>query len=434
MNPEKGPATPLDIFNVYFGTIYDPTMHLCFRLDGQIDCERLRSAFLLLLESDPYVSSRYTESGGRAYWERIPRENRGDSFRFHIINEGDPVPPEVPPVLVDVYTGPCAAAAVYRADGKGDIVTVSVHHGCCDARGLKDLASVLFLIYGKLGDDPDYIPQYMGWYDRDTGKILDSFSDEEIEAETGKDGRIIDRWAFPFEYRGRGTPRFALREFPKERLASIKEFGKRYGATVNDVLIAANILALLEVRNDPSDLDEIRGVLTAADMRRHLSGNPEYSVENLSVAYMVEIIANEGMGMEEAVQEVASVTREIKSGPFGVFDIKFYENFHNLGLDTVRNFFDEIHSGYDTKSLKNPVFSNIGIIDDRIYDPGRGSDGAKLKIESAIFLPVICWPLGFLMSASTWGGSLSLQCGYEEGPYSGETVEKFLDCVKSLLP
>ena len=296
------------------------------------------------------------------------------------------------------------------------------------------VASLVLVVYRKLGDDPGYVPEYKGWYDRDAKKVLKRFSAEEIGAEAGEEARITDRWAFPFEYRGRGSPRYGIREFHEERFVLIKEFGKKYGATVNDVLIAANILALMEVRDDSSDRNALRGVLTSADMRRHLPDNPDYSVENLSVAYMVEISLEAGAGMTEAVQKVAAITSDKKSGAFGLFDIQFYENLYEQGLDSIRNFFKLIHSGYDTNSLKNPVFSNIGIIDERRYNPGRGRDGVKLNVESVLFLPVICRPLGFLLSASTWRGSLSVQCGYEEGPYSAETVEKFLDCIDRLLP
>jgi len=439
MNPERAPAPPFDIFNIYFDSIYDPTMHLCFSLNGRIDEERFRSAFMLVLESDPYLSSRYMEQNGAAYWERIPRDRCEKGFSFHIVNEGEGsesnrVPPDVPPGFVDVYSGPSAAAAVFRMEGKGDIVTVSIHHGCSDVHGLIDLASFLFTVYRKLGEDPGFVPEFRGWYDRDAKKILDRFPDEEIEKEAGNEGRIIDRWTFPYQYRGRGTPRYSFRTISGERLALIKEFGKRYGATVNDVLIAAYILALIELRDDPSDLNDLRGVLTSADMRRHLPGVGDYSVENLSVAYMIEIVAGDGNSMKEAVKKVAEITGEKKSGAFGVFDIKFYEDLCSQGLDAIRDFFSEIHSGYDTTSFKNPVFSNIGIIDCDRFEPGFGSDGSPLSVGSAIFLPVICWPLGFLATASTWKGSLSIQCGYEDGPYSSGTIEKFLDLIDRLLP
>lgn len=439
MNPERAPAPPFDIFNIYFDSIYDPTMHLCFSLDGRIDEERFRSAFMLALESDPYLSSRYVEENGAAYWERIPRERCEKAFGFHIVNEGEgreseAVPPGVPPGFVDVYSGPPAAAAIFRTEGAGDIVTVSIHHGCSDVRGLIDLASFFFTVYRKLGENPGFVPEFRGWYDRDAKKILDRFPEEEIGKEAEKEGRIIDRWTFPYQYRGRGTPRYAFRTFPGERLASIKEFGKRYGATVNDVLIAAYILALIELRDDPSDRDNLRGVLASADMRRHLPDAGDYSVENLSVAYMIEIVAGAGEGMEEAVKKVAEITGEKKSGAFGVFDIKFYEDLCSQGLDAIRDFFSEIHSGYDTTSLKNPVFSNIGIIDEGRFDPGFGPDGSPVTVESAIFLPVICWPPGFLATASTWKGTLSIQCGYEDGPFSAGTIEKFLGLIDGLLP
>ena len=436
MNPERVPAPPFDIFNIYFDKIYEPTMHLCFSLDGRIDEERFRSAFMLALGSDPYLSSRYVEEDGVAYWERIPREKYEKAFVFHTVKEGEQVPPDVPPGFVDVYSGPPAAAAIFRAnrEGKGDVVTVSIHHGCSDVRGLIDLASFIFTVYRKLGEDPGFVPESRGWYDRDAKKILEKFSEEDIKTEAGKEKRIVDRWAFPFEYRGHGTPRYAFRIFPEERLSAVKEFGKRYGATVNDVLIAAYILALIEIRDDPSDRNNLRGVLSSADMRRHLGETGEYSVENLSIAEMVEIVTGDSFELGNAVRKVAGITGERKAGAFGAFDIQFYEDLYTRGFGAIREFFNEILSGYDTSSLKNPVFSNIGIIDDARFDPGRGPGGSALNIEYALFLPVICRPLGFLLCASTWRGSLSIQCGYEEGPYSAEKIGTFLDSIDKLLP
>jgi hypothetical protein len=50
------------------------------------------------------------------------------------------------------------------------------------------------------------------------------------------------------------------------------------------------------------------------------------------------------------------------------------------------------------------------------------------------YLPCVCWPYGFLMTASTFRGSLTIATAYEEGPYSTPVVERFLGYVDGYLP
>jgi len=390
---------------------------------------------MLALESNPYLSSRYMEDGRNAYWERLSKEHWNDAFETIVKGkEINQVPPLIPPCSIDIYHGIPFRVKLNRTEGTGDRITFSMHHGCADARGLMDAASFVLSIYRNLFKDPDYRPKTEGWYDRYTRKILEQFTGEEIDEATTRENRITDRWSFPYEYRGRGEPVIAIRRFPADRLESIQKFGREHGATVNDVIIAANIMAMLKIRNDPLDRDSIRGILTSADIRRHLNNPQGYSIENLSVAYMVEICTTGVADMITAVERVAGITREKKSGLLGLGDVKFHEDLSKEGLPAIRNFFREIHAGYDNTFLKNPVFSNVGIIDKRNFDPGVGKDRSPLSITDALFLPVMCRPPGFLMTVSTWKHTLSLACGYEEGPYSGTKIEEFLGFMDEYLP
>ena len=100
----------------------------------------------------------------------------------------------------------------------------------------------------------------------------------------------------------------------------------------------------------------------------------------------------------------------------------------------VKAFFKEMMERYTGNGMKNPVFSNIGVIDEGIALPLAGKDGGPLDLRSASILPCVCWPYGFLMSLSTFRDAMTIASAYEEGPYAPETVERFLEYVDDYLP
>ncbi|MDG6250742.1 MAG: condensation protein, partial [Methanocalculus sp.] len=67
------------------------------------------------------------------------------------------------------------------------------------------------------------------------------------------------------------------------------------------------------------------------------------------------------------------------------------------------------------------------------YLPMPGKEGRALSLERFHFIPCICWPNGFLVTAYTFRGELTLITAYEEGPYSTETVERFLEYMDGYM-
>ncbi|TAJ45733.1 condensation protein [Methanofollis fontis] len=419
------PAPPFDLFNVYFERIYDPTMHLLLAFDGQIDEEVLRTATLRVIAANPYLGCRFAEGEGMPVWEEIAEEERGRGFV--VLPPGAVMPP--PPL--DVRKGPQVRIGLCREE-EGDLVVVTCHHGFCDARGLMDLAREIFAAYREIGNDPDFQPRTTGLYDRSTDPVRSRFSEEECRRAIEEEEPFVDRWRFPVERTGRGTPRIASLTLPPERLGRTRAFGKRYGATVNDVMIAAFFLAFLRIRDDPTDLNAPRSVLTAADLRRHLDG--PVPPANLSAAYEVTLTAGAGARLEDVIEQVAAATRHRKAGALGLGCILFYEEIYGGGMERVEAFFEGMMRGYLATGLKNPVFSNLGIIDETEILPLKGKDGKMLDLSDARCLPCICWPYGFLMTLSTFREAMTLVIGYEEGPYSTDTVERFLEYVDEYLP
>lgn len=452
-SPSGHPAPAFDLFNVYFERIYDPTMHIVFAFDGQLDETVLKTATLRLLESDPYLRSRFAEGDGMPRWEEIPEvewerafvyDPNGESGQGRGDREGEengsgdvnPFPPTTPPAPLDVRRGPQLRVTLSRETG-GDRVTVTCHHGFCDAGGLRDLARNLFTTYGELQRNPDFRPAPIGWYDRSMRPVLARFTDEEMRAARENEEPFVDRWRFPVERMGRGAPRIASRTLSPERLRRAKAFGNEHGATINDIMIGAFFLAFQKIRDDPADLGAPRSLLTSADLRRHLTNHPdEFPPMNLSVACEVTLTAGEDAGLDDIIGQVTAVTKQRKAEGLGMGlgCILFYEEICRGGMPGVQQFFDAMMQGYETTGQKNPVFSNIGIFREEDFLPIGGRDGRPLRIRDVCLLPCVCWPYGFLMSLSTFKGAMTIVAAYEEGPYSGETVGQFLSYVDDYLP
>lgn len=429
-SPARYPAPAFDAFNVYFERIYDPTMHVVFTLDGEVDAGAMREATMRLVASDTYLRSRFAEVDGRPVWEEIPEELWEEAFA--LIPAGEKL--NLPPPPLDVRSGPQVRVSLYRRAG-GDLLAVTCHHGFCDATGALTLARDLFAAYRGIVDDTGFRPPPREPYGRSTDRVLRLYSDEERQQALAEEEPFVDRWRFPIERTGRGTPRIASRTLPPGRLGRIKAFGKEHGATVNDVLIAAFFLAFQKIRNDPSDRSAPRSFLTSADLRRRYPGLYEdCPLTNLSIAYEVTLSAGEGTELEDIIGQVAAITARKKAGSLGLAAILFYEGIMAGGMLAVRAFFDDMIERYRTSGHKNPVFSNLGVFDPGDYLPIPGKDGTALDIRDIQYLPCVCWPYGFLVIASTFRDCLTLATAYEEGPYSTAVVEQLLEYVDEYLP
>jgi len=433
-SPVRYPAPTLDVCNVYFERVYDPTMHVVFVLDGEVDGETLREATIRLIGSDPYLRSRYAEVDGRPFWEEIPEERWKGAFVLVPAGEDEDRPLTTPPPPLDVRAGPQVRVSLYRRI-EGDTVAVTCHHGFCDASGAITLARRVFAAYRGVMEDPDFSPAPTAPGDRGTGRVLALYPEKEQKRALAEEEPFIDRWRFPVERPGRGTPRVAHRTLAPERLGRAKAFGREHGATVNDVLLGAYFLALLKIRSDPSDRGAPRSVLTSADLRRQHPGIHGTDLStNLSIAYEVTLLTGEETRLPEFVRRIAGITARRKAGSFGLASILFYERIMAGGLPALQAFFDGMVERYLESGLKNPVFSNLGIFDPGHYLPVPGKNGTTLDLLDVQYLPCVCWPYGFLMTASTFRGRLTVMTAYEEGPYATATVERFLDYMSELLP
>ena len=445
LNSESGPdsdsgqnccftAEPFDVFNVFFERIYDPTMHFMVRYSGRVDEEILRRSVILTLESVPFLSSMFVESENGCFFERTGPERFAGAFVFHGDCNPEEIPYKVPPKPLDVRSGPQIRVDLFRPENSGDdLITVTCHHGAMDAHGLVDISEYIFTVYRGLHDNSGFRPEIL-IPDRSLSRIYDMYPDSVLREALEKEEKITDTWNFPYLCHGRGERRMARRDFGPERLSEAKEVCRRYGGTVNDLLIALFFRAFRRARDDPVDVNRKNAGLTSADLRRYIPDIEDCSPANLSAAYEISAITGRYSGIEDILPDIIAATKERKNNYLGLGSVLFYRNLYNEGIPRIKEFFDCMISSYRESDLKNPVLSNIGVISGEKFSNIPGKKGTVLSPEDLCFLPVVCYPPGFLLSASTFNGVLSVFTGYESGPYDEGDINRFMDAFDDLFP
>jgi len=429
--PVRYPASAFDLFNVMYECIYEPSMHAVFAVTGEISVERLQTATLRMVAANPYLHTKFTIVNDSPVWEELPEEFWEQAF---VVNsEPGPSPPDCMPLPLDVYTGPQIRVTLYLREDTSRIC-ITCHHGFCDARAVLFLSRELFSLYHRLAREPDFIPEPLEPYDRTSQALLATYSEEELKNAEIEKEIFEDKWRFPIENTTRGIPKLAYLTFPEDRLKTIKDFGRPYGASVNDILIAAFFMAMIRIRDNPDDYNSFLGVLTTADMRRLLPESETTHPMNYSIAFQVELLIREDETLSDVIGDVVKTLKRRTDGGLGPSCFTMFEGMHQKGMAEVRTFFEGMNTKYASTGQKNPVLSNIGVIDLEWLNPAGNNESSSFTLTDAWLIPCVCWPYCFLTVASTCNSRMTLMIAYEEGPYSTATIDSFLKFMDTYLP
>jgi NRPS condensation-like uncharacterized protein len=199
----------------------------------------------------------------------------------------------------------------------------------------------------------------------------------------------------------------------------LKARARECGVTVNDILLSAYFFTLNEFI--PDYRGKMLPVLTSIDLRRYLSPDAFPSLANLSVAFEVPLRVQPGTSLSPLVRQVHDSMAERKSGHAGVGAAEqicrnFSAGYYGVKELLARNA-RETRAG---RLLKNPFFSNLGIIPDSVLAFGGP------PVREAFMLPPIEYPPGFGLGASTCQGSLFLSTGFCGRSLPSEFVPSFL--------
>lgn len=390
-----------DQWNYLLSTIWDQMIHLVIRFDGCLDEPRLHAAIGEVMVAEPLTAMRFTESQS-PWYQPVDPEKMSRVYSVLRTGDGDGALQELLSVPTDPLTGPMVRIRLVRSDT--DLLCISVNHTISDAYGVKSLGSLIARLYCARATLASFRP-VKNTHDRSFRGVLRLFPEDVREEALITFGGQKEVWNVPARSFARADPRYNSVRIAPGILTALKTRARECGVTVNDILLSAYFLTLTEFI--PECKGKMLPVLTSIDLRRYLSPDAFPSLANLSVAFEVPLRVQPGTSLSPLVRQVHDSMAERKSGHAGVGAAEQICRNFSAGYYGVKELL--ARNARETRAcrlLKNPFFSNLGIIPDSVLAFGGP------PVREAFMLPPIEYPPGFGLGASTCQGSLFLSAGF----------------------
>ena len=278
-------AETWDIMQLLFKAYNDHQLRAVISFQDSLDEQRLEQAVALTADIVPVIKSRFVEHMLQAYWEPIP------AGRFVSLCTTDDPEREINRFItetIDEHIGQQLKIKIVRGP-ISDTICVLLNHMVSDAAGFKEYLYLLSEIYAALLKNPELKPHYNICGDRSMGQIFHASGGllKRLKILMAPDGMSKHDCGFQFSFEGdHANPFIITLRLPRDRVQAIKAYGKIYGATLNDVILAAYIRALKCFLQ----LDDCRLVVPCAiDLRKYMSQHRARSICNLTSTIACEI-------------------------------------------------------------------------------------------------------------------------------------------------
>ncbi len=205
---------------------------------------------------------------------------------------------------------------------------------------------------------------------------------------------------------------------PEKRFLSAKEFAKRRGATINDLMLAAFLRALQQVLPDRT-----AAIQCILDLRKYLPKPHTKLLCNLTSTLACDIGPDVGTSFGDTLSKVKNVMDAEKEQLSCLHLILLLDAaFRILPYPLIKKAV--------LKSYRNPplAMSNIGILDEKRL----AFDGIPAK--NAFMSGSVKYKPYFQLALSTFGNELTLSVAFHGTRADRERVEHFLRAIDRELP
>ncbi len=389
------------------------SISLAIRIRGRFDEKRLETAIARTAQALPVLGSRF--SAERKGWERLAAPV--------FLTITDRPPEDFYTRSFDTSAHPPIRAVLSRQEN--DTLILSIDHGVSDAHGSVQAVLFIAFMYRMLRRHPDYYPAQIELpADRSYDEILSEFSDEELRGlacEEIEKSRAGQRYAELFAAEPScGSDRLFVSRISPDRFDAIHAYAHAHGATINDLLLAADCLALTEFARERGVMLATVPVRIAVDLRYRLgTGSPSreklmragaalfpnhflpaylrrnracmnYSVP---ISLPVPLTRAGGGTLAEILADVITATRALKHSARGVGEAALIEQT-----------FDGIPSAFDASQMFSaPFVSNAGVLNAAWFRFGRDA-----VIDEIFPFAYFNGGYQFSLGAVTWKNSIIL--------------------------
>lgn len=373
-----------DKMHYLFRDFNDRMVHLELHYDYEINLEALKTVLICFFEKAPVFHSSFTDNKVRPYWTVKPYkiddvitvaypdnvEKAIDDFLTQYI------PPES-----DLQM----KVAVFYHEGKTTLCFIE-NHMCMDGGDFKYFIKALCKNYNDYVEK-GVVPLNFKEGTRSYESVYEDFTpaQEKMARNLYKNVCAKDDHKFPLtEDREDDRSFIARRKLGEDVFFKIKQVGKKYGATVNDMLVTAYFDALYTLANyNPDDSVTIS---CAIDLRRHIKDSSDQGITN-HTAFMQCNIPRKGKDIVETLKYVVNSANRFKKdkfmGLYGLPLLRFgYKILPHAASEEI------IKIGYSNPLL---AMSNIGILDHKAlalegHEPTDGFMTGAVKYKPYVLL------------------------------------------------
>ena len=353
-----------DKMQYLFRNYYDRMMHCVLYYDGPVDEDALKRALAFQIDAAPVLHSRYRNNFIRPYWT-VEKWSVDDAFSVTDTDDLEKSVMAFAEQRIPITSNVQIRVGLFRCGTKRALAVV-VNHMCFDGGDLKYFVTQLCRNYTRLlgGDENLEIKTGTRAYDA----VYSGMSEEDAKHAKSLYHNISDvksKHTFPLtERRKEDVNRIVKRKLSAEKFAQARAAGKKFGFTVNDLMLAVYIRSLYDIGVFREG--ETLTVPCMVDLRRHMKeGGAETGLTN-HTGFMTVAVNGVGRDMRETLDIVAKAMEANKRDRFlGLYALPLLHLAYTVFPHFVSEF--AIKLGYD-----NPLIgmSNIGSIKPADYALG----------------------------------------------------------------
>lgn len=349
-----------DKIQYLFRNYYDRMMHTVIYLENRIDTEKLKQTLSIILDKVEILRSRYVASKKNPYW--IVEENNNLVEKVLTIIESKDSEVDLEAFITSKFMGdqaPQLRVTVIRTEKK-DVLAMLVNHQCFDGGDFKALIYKLIEVYNNLinGGNGDVAIKNGS---RANEQVYSTMSAEDRKIAKGMYKNVSKtkhQVAFPFtDDMIHSKAMIVKHKINSATFDKLREYGKTYDSTINDVLLAGYFRALYQLVN--MDENQCITIPCMTDLRRHIEGGETAGFTNLT-CLLPCTIDSVGPEFSATLKKVHGEMNRHKNNKFaGLDSIPLLELAYKVAPSCISELL--IKAGYT-----NPFIgmSNIGILDE----------------------------------------------------------------------
>lgn len=411
--------------------LYDKVNYMCrkymdrmarFELDYDyiIDEKAFKTVIICLFEKSPIFRSKVVWSPIAPYW-KVSDYNIGMAVTACEPDDLEKAKEEFLIQEIPFDSPVQIKFALFYKNGRTHLCFVW-NHMCADGGGFKSLVKAICRNYTRYVES-GLAPVEFSAGSRAFEEIYSDMTKEEKKKAKAQLANVSpkDKHFFPFTPEAKtDKPIIIYRKIKPEVFSSAQKKAKAYGATVNDMLIAAYMCALGKIAGIKPD--ETLSIASAVDLRRYISDPDKLGYTN-HVSFIHCSVPQLGRSMSETLEAVSKATKDFKNDPFmglhglPLLNIAYKSMIYSQAEPIVKLFYN------------NPKFSvsNVGAVENYGFEfCGNGPFDAFVA-GAAKNKPCA------VVTALTINGTLSVGMSIKGSEEDRKTVEVFFEELENAL-